>query len=45
VTLFEDNGRETGIQGKQETFQSVSRQVFSWAELRSSVIAFATARF
>jgi hypothetical protein len=42
VQLFEDNGRETGIEGKLTTLSSVFREQFAWASLRSSVIAFAT---
>jgi len=42
VELFEDNGRETGIEGKLTTLSSVFREQFAWASLRSSVIAFAT---
>jgi hypothetical protein len=42
VQLFEDNGRETGLEGKLTTLSSVFREQFAWASLRSSVIAFAT---
>jgi hypothetical protein len=42
VQLFEDNGRETGMEGKLTTLSSVFREQFSWTSLRSAVIAFAT---
>lgn len=42
VELFEDNGKETGMEGKLSTLSSVFREQFAWASLRSSVIAFAT---
>jgi|SRR5271156_4398451 len=42
VQLFEDNGRETGIQGRLTTLSSILRERFAWASLRSSVIAFIT---
>jgi hypothetical protein len=43
VVLFEDNGRETGMQGELVTLGSVFGEEFSWKELKSSVIPFATA--
>lgn len=42
VQLFEDNGRETGIEGKLITVSSLLRERFAWASLRSSVLAFIT---
>jgi hypothetical protein len=42
VQLFEDNGRETGVEGNLVTLSSVLRERFAWSALRSSVIAFAT---
>jgi hypothetical protein len=42
VQLFEDNGRETGIEGKLITVSSILRERFAWASLRSSVLAFIT---
>jgi hypothetical protein len=43
VQLFEDNdGRETGVEGRLTTLTSVLRERFSWTSLRSGVIAFAT---
>jgi hypothetical protein len=42
VQLFEDNGRETGIEGKLVTVSSILRERFAWASLRSSVLAFFT---
>lgn len=41
--LFEDNGRETGAEGKLVTLASTFRKKFQLAELRSSLIAFLTA--
>ena len=41
--LFEDNGRETGVEGKLVTLASTFRKKFQWTELRSSLIAFVTA--
>jgi hypothetical protein len=43
VQLFEDNdGRETGVEGRLTTLTSVLRERFSWTSLRSGVIAFTT---
>jgi hypothetical protein len=42
VQLFEDNGRETGMEGKMITWSSVFLDKFSWKELKSSVISFVT---
>lgn len=42
VQLFEDNGRETGVEGNLTTLSSVLGEQFAWSSLRSSVIAFAT---
>lgn len=43
ATLFEDNGRETSVEGKLGTLASAFRAKFRLAELKSSLIAFATA--
>jgi hypothetical protein len=43
VVLFEDNGRETGMQGELITLSSVFGQEFSWKDLKSIVIPFITA--
>lgn len=43
VQLFEDNGRETGMEGKLTTWSSVFGERFAWASLRSDVVAFTTA--
>jgi hypothetical protein len=43
VQLFEDNGRETGMEGKLITWSSTLSERFAWSSLRSDVIAFATA--
>lgn len=42
-TLFEDNGRETGVEGKLVTLASTFRKKFQWSELRSTLLAFLTA--
>lgn len=41
--LFEDTGKETGVEGKLVTFGSVFQKKLQWKELRSSLIAFVTA--
>jgi hypothetical protein len=41
--LFEDNGKETGVEGKLVTLVSTFREKFQWSELRSSLVAFVTA--
>jgi len=43
VVLFEDNGRETGMQGELITLSSVLAQEFAWKDLKSIVIPFITA--
>jgi len=43
VQLFEDNGRETGVEGKFVTLASVVREKFEWNELRSKVLEFVIA--
>jgi hypothetical protein len=43
VLLLEDNGRETGMQGELVTLAAVFGEEFTWKELKSSVIPFATA--
>jgi hypothetical protein len=42
VHLYEDNTKQTGIEGKLITLSSVFREQFAWSSLRSSVIAFLT---
>ena len=42
VRLFEDNGRETGIEGKRATLASVFKQKFAWRETAPAVTAFVT---
>jgi len=43
VQLFEDNGRESGMQGKRIGWVSVFKEKFSWKELKSAIIPFVTA--
>jgi hypothetical protein len=43
IQLFEDNGKETGMQGEVVTWNSAFGNEFSWKELKSSVIPFVTA--
>ncbi len=43
VQLFEDNGRETGMEGKPVTLGSVFKEKFAWREIAPAVTAFATA--
>ena len=41
--LFEDNGRETRLEGRIVTLSSMFKEKFAWRELAPAVIAFATA--
>jgi hypothetical protein len=43
VQLFEDNGRESGMQGKLVSWGSVFREKFSFKELKSAILPFITA--
>jgi hypothetical protein len=43
IRLFEDNGRETSVQGKATTIRSVLGEKFAWKEVKSSAIQFVTA--
>jgi hypothetical protein len=43
VQLFEDSGKETGMEGKLTTWGAAFAERFAWTSLRSDVIAFATA--
>ena len=45
VQLFEDNGKETGLEGKLITMESIFRERFAWDALRANVIAFITGLF
>lgn len=42
VRLFEDNGRETGMEGRRATLASVFKQKFVWRETAPAVTAFVT---
>lgn len=43
VQLFEDNGRESGMQGKLVSWVAIFKEKFSWKELKSTIISFVTA--
>jgi hypothetical protein len=40
VQLFEDNGRETGMEGRRATLSSIFRQKFAYREIAPAVMAF-----
>ncbi len=42
IRLFEDDAKETGVEGQMVTLRSVLREKFAWGELRSTLIPFLT---
>jgi hypothetical protein len=45
VRLFEDNGRETGVEGELVTLGAIFKGKFAWKEIAPAVITFFTALF
>jgi len=45
VRLFEDNGRETGVEGELVTLSAIFKGKFAWKEIAPAVITFFTALF
>ncbi len=37
VRLFEDNGKETGVEGRIITLGSVLKEKFQWSEIKESI--------
>ena len=44
VQVFEDNGRETGMEGRRSGFLTLLREEIGWSQIKSSVIPFITAQ-
>ncbi len=40
VRVFQDNGKETGMDGKLANFRNIFSEKFAWGELRSSLVSF-----
>ncbi len=44
VQLFEDNGRETGMEGRLPRLGTLFKEELGWGQLKSSVVPFVTAQ-
>jgi hypothetical protein len=44
VQLFEDNGRETGMQGRFNSFLALFKEQLGWTQIKSAFVPFVTAQ-
>lgn len=44
VQVFEDNGRETGLEGRLSSYRALLKEQMGWAQIKSSIIPFVTAQ-